>query len=174
MNNKFTEKCNEVFETQNQIDFSNENFQNEFGFSVSNELKYLFSNYGGIFLKEGYELISYYHSKMADEYGIEPFLYFLSNDSKNNIYTIYKQYKEFLGDNLYPIALAEGQNLICIDNKEQVYLWIHDDNQGVEKIFDSITQMIELIGKVSVESKLSGVIEEESWLADDFWSGLDS
>lgn len=180
MNKIFIEKCEEVFQFKNKKNIEEEelkNLQIIIGRTLIEEHRYILANYSAVFLKEGYEICSKYKSPMADEKGTEPFMYFLSLEGDDNIFYTYKMYKEQLPDSYYPIALADGGNIICInDNSDNVYIWIHDDVQnGVYKIFDSLEQMILMITKIEYEEEDFDEDEvEEIVLSDEFLTALNA
>lgn len=83
-------------------------------------------------------------------------------------------YKEQLPDSYYPIALADGGNLICMSNtSDGIYMWIHDNENDIAyKIFDSIEQMLLMITQnENVEEDL-GVIEEDIVMSDEFLAAI--
>ena len=176
MNKIFLQKCEEVFQSRNKKNITKEELkelQVIMGRTSTEEYRYILANYSSVFLKEGYEICSKYRSPMADEKGIEPFMYFLSLDGDDNVFYTYEMYKEQLPDSYYPIALADGGNVICISDKsDDIYIWIHDDVQdGVYKIFDSLEQMILMIAEVEYEEEdFDGV--EEIVLSEEFLTAL--
>lgn len=176
MNKIFSKKCEEVFQFRNKKNITKEELkelQFIMGRTLTEEYKYILTNYSSVFLKEGYEICSKYRSPMADEKGTEPFMYFLSLDGDDNVFYTYEMYKEQLPDSYYPIALADGGNVICInDNSDDVYIWIHDDVQdGVYKIFDSLEQMILMIAKIEYEEEDFDEVEEIV-LSEEFLTAL--
>lgn len=142
---------------------------------LDKELAYVLTHYGHVFLKENFGICSKYHSPIADENGTEPFLYFISIDGKDNFFNIYETYNDQLPLHYYPIALADGGNLICIDDKtENIYLWIHDDVQNMPfQIFDTFEEMIMGIKKVDEDkSKELGVDIADVKFSDEFYEAL--
>lgn len=167
-------KCKKIFENKNELKDENieQLLMDFFGFQVSDVYKYILTYYGEVELKEDFEVFGNYHSTLADDNGVEPFMYFFSLSGKNNITLYYNRYKEQIPKGMYPIGLADGGNLICINNKEQVYLWVHDSIEKPSKIFDSISQMIMMIKKIEIKEEPLRVNKKKSKLSDDFWADL--
>ena len=179
INELFISKCKEVFEEQNKKEILDEQIsalQSIMGRDVIEEYRYILNNYSSVFLREKYGLCSKYKSPMADEKGEEPFLYFIGLEGKDNIFLTYEMYKEQLPNSYFPIALADGGNVICIsNNSEYIYLWIHDDIKNKPyKIFDSIEEMIMMIKKYDYEEKEIGVISENVVLSEEFFAALNA
>lgn len=179
MNKIFLEKCEEVFQCKNKKNIEEEkikDLQIIMGKMLTEEHRYILANYSSVFLKEGYEICSKYRSPMADENGTEPFMYFVALDGDDNIFYTYEMYKEQLPDSYYPIALADGGNIICINgSSDDIYIWLHDEAQnGVYKIFDSLEQMILMITHIEYKEDDLGVIEEKMVLSDEFLAALNA
>lgn len=132
------------------------------------------ANYSREFLNDNYELCSKYHSPMVDKNGAEPFMYFVGLEGEETLFSVYEMYKEQLPTSYYPVALADGGNLICMSNSSNgIYMWIHDNGNGTPyKIFDSIEQMILMITRNEVVEADLGVIEEEIVMSDEFLAAL--
>lgn len=165
MNKMFIEKCEEVFIKKNSQLITEEKMQEVqafIGYVVSEEYAYILKNYSGTFLKDDYELYSKYKSPMADENGEEPFMYFLGIEGRDSLFDTYEMYKDQLPDEYYPIALADGGNLICTTNSSpDIYMWIHDDEEDtMHKIFDSIEQMISMIKRNECRKETSRDLQE--------------
>lgn len=74
MNKIFSQKCEEVFQFRNKKNITKEELkelQVIMGRTLTEEYKYILTNYSSVFLKEGYEICSKYRSPMADEKGTE-------------------------------------------------------------------------------------------------------
>lgn len=163
MDKEFTKKCKEIFDTKNEIIVKDE----ELDFvkkllheSFTNEYKYIISFYAGVFLKDNYEIYSKYRTPMTDDEGTEPFLYFIGLEGKKNINTVYQQYKDRIQGNYVPIALAEGDNLVCIKRDTgEIGLWIHDDREEPYIIHDSLEEMIMMVKKRDDCEDEDGVVE---------------
>lgn len=177
MNKIFVQKCEEVFIRQNRMELEDKlisELQNSTGIMMCEEYRYILENYSREFLNDNYELCSKYHSPMADENGAEPFMYFIGLEGEETLFSVYEMYKEQLPDSYYPVALADGGNLICMSNTlDGIYMWIHDnENDTAYKIFDSIEQMVLMIThNENVEDDL-GVIEEDVVMSDEFLAAL--
>lgn len=179
MNKLFIKKCKEAFVGQNKKEISETQLsmlRSMMGKEVVEEHKYILTNYSDVFLNEKYELSSQYKSPMADENGAEPFLYFLGLEGDNNIFSIYEMYKEQLPNSYFPIGLADGGNVICMNkNSDCIYLWIHDEIRNVpHRIFDSLEEMIMMIEKCDHEEEELGVISEKVVLSDEFFAALNA
>ena len=111
---------------------------------------------------------------MVDKNGAEPFMYFVGLEGEETLFSVYEMYKEQLPTSYYPVALADGGNLICMSNSSNgMYMWIHDNGNGTPyKIFDSIEQMILMITRNEVVEADLGVIEEEIVMSDEFLAAL--
>lgn len=177
MKNNFKKKCDEIFENQIKRKSTKEKIsiiQNIIGKNIPEEYQYILENYSGVFLKDNYEICSKYKSPMTDEEGVEPFLYFIGIDGADNFFSVYEMYKEQLPHNYFPIALADGGNLICINgNTDYVYMWIHDDLQNVAyKIFDSFEEMIMMVKKIDYKDEDLGVISANVVFSEEFQEAL--
>lgn len=177
MEKEFIEKCEEIFEKRTLTAITEDDlirWENITGFSLNEELKYIISNHSTVFLRDGLDVYSEDKSPVADEEGTEPFMFFLGFKGRDTLFSVYETYKDQIEKDIYPIALADGGDLWCIDENGRIFLWLHDepDNNAYE-IFDSVAEMIFSIREVTYREEPSGVIEEESWLPDDFFAALE-
>lgn len=176
MNKIFMEKCEEVFQFKNPQSIPEEKvkeLQIIMGRRITEEYRYILANYSSVFLKEGYEICSKYSSPMTDENGTEPFLYFVPLEGDDNIFYTYEMYREQLPDSYYPVALADGGNIICMNESSAIYIWLHDElENGVYKIFDSLEQMILMITQIEYQEDDLGI--EEMVLSEEFFIALNA
>lgn len=177
MEKGFIEKCEKIFEERIPVEISEEDvirWENICGFSLNEELKHIMSNYSTIFLCDNLHVYSEGKSPVADEEGTEPFIFFLGFKGRDTLFSVYETYKDQIEKDIYPIALADGGDLWCINESGKIFLWLHDEpDNNAYKIFDSIAEMIFSIREVTYKEEPSGVIEEESWLPDDFFAALE-
>ena len=163
----YIKKCEEVFEKKNIINISGNDLEKikEYTGEISELYKYILGNYSNVFLKDKHEIFGKYQSYISDENGAEPFLYFLGTGKVDNIFEVYDMYKKQLPNQYFPIALADGGNLLCVNKiKTGIFIWLHDEcGDDLFKIFDSLEELIMSIEEIedideSVEF-LSGEIE---------------
>lgn len=172
MNKKFVEKCAKIFESRNvkKIDLEKLNmYKKLIGFKIVPELIYIFENYEGVMLKEGYGFVPKEPSPLTNEKGYETFIEFIGLDTKYNLFTIYEMYKQQLPLGIFPIAEMDGGNYLCISDNGYIYIWLHDciENESLFLANTSISKFILSVEKMpEVDIDISQI---ESKYSDGFW-----
>lgn len=127
---KIQNKCNEIFEEKKFIAISKDRiaeYKKKTKFSLNDDMIYVIENYGGVFIKEDYGFIGQKRSPFADENGYEAISFFFDFDG---LLSAYETYKTQLPKGYLPIAEGDGGNLICINRRGHVYIWLHDEDDG--------------------------------------------